>query len=98
MEKTIPTTLIEIISSTNFLLDAWKKLRKTNRLSKGLSGITINSFEKDLENNISQICKDLKSGNYRFQPTRAVFILSEGNRFEPECIQCRLLQHVWYVG
>ena len=33
MEKTIPTTLIEIISSTNFLLDAWKKLRKTNRLS-----------------------------------------------------------------
>ena len=72
MEKTIPTTLIEIISSTNFLLDAWKKLRKTNRLSKGLSGITINSFEKDLENNISQICKDLKSGNYRFQPTRAV--------------------------
>lgn len=83
MEKTIPTTLIEIISSTNFLLDAWKKLRKTNRLSKGLSGITINSFEKDLENNISQICKDLKSGNYRFQPTRAVVIKKDNGKYRP---------------
>ncbi len=76
-------TLLETRSTSDFLQNAWRNLNKSNRFSKGVSGITIDIFEKDLERNLSQISTELKSGNYEFQPTRATVIKKDNGKYRP---------------
>ncbi|MCY1719225.1 reverse transcriptase domain-containing protein [Prolixibacteraceae bacterium Z1-6] len=76
-------TLLDLLSSNNFLYDAWNQLKKEDETSHGLSGITIEQFKKDLNNNIDNISKSLKNKTYRFSPTRAAIIKKDNGKYRP---------------
>jgi RNA-directed DNA polymerase len=76
-------SLLEKVSSEACLLQAWKKLNKSYEESKGLSGLTIESFGKSLETRIPSISSQLKSHKYRFSPNRAVVIQKDNGKFRP---------------
>ncbi|MBP6732616.1 MAG: hypothetical protein KA149_11190 [Chitinophagales bacterium] len=68
------STLLENISTPQSLRNAWAKLNKTNKESKGLSTETIQEFQNALESNILEVSKQLKSGKFRFSKVRGVVI------------------------
>lgn len=71
---TIPKTLFEEVCSLSNLEDAWRNLNKSNLLSCGCSGMTIDEYKKDIENHLRQISKQLKENNFHFSPTKAAII------------------------
>ncbi|WP_347217553.1 reverse transcriptase domain-containing protein [Chryseobacterium sp.] len=76
--------LLQKISTPEALKNAWKKLVKFNKDSHGLSGETIELFDKNLDDKILSISKKLKSNNYYFRPTRGVLISKKDkNSFRP---------------
>lgn len=60
----IPQSLVE---------EAWKQVKK-NKGAAGIDGVTIEDFEKDLENNLYKIWNRMSSGSYFPPPVRTVEI------------------------
>lgn len=76
-------TLLEKISSVESLKKAWDNLDKTNKSSYGLSGETIEDFEKNKDDKITSISALLLKGKYFFSPNRAVLIPKNNGKFRP---------------
>ena len=66
------------LCSTRLLHDAWRKLNKSNRQSHGLSDETIDVFDHNLNDRISQISTLLKTNSYGFSNTRAAIFPKGG--------------------
>ena len=78
------TSLLEKISSIENLKEAWNKLDKTNKESHGLSGETIEIFEKNKEDKLASISEKLKTGKFKFHQTRGVLISKKDRKsFRP---------------
>lgn len=75
--------LLEKISSQESLKKAWENLDKHNKSSHGLSGETIEDFEKNLVDKISSISSNLKKNTYLFSQNRAVLIPKSNGKFRP---------------
>jgi retron-type reverse transcriptase len=54
------------------LLRAFQRQRRA--ASAGVDGMTVESYERDLERNIRGLCDRVHSGRYRPQPVRRTFI------------------------
>lgn len=76
-------TLLEKISSAESLKKAWDNLDKTNKSSHGISGETIEDFEKNKDDKIASISSLLLKGKYFFSPNRAVLIPKNNGKFRP---------------
>ena len=77
-------TLLQKISTFKALKQAWDALDKINLYSQGLSGVTIEQFATNLENNLKEISKQLSSNNYTFKKNRAVaYRKSDKKSFRP---------------
>ncbi|AZA54763.1 reverse transcriptase domain-containing protein [Chryseobacterium sp. G0201] len=84
MEKKTNKTLLKKISTPEALKNAWNKLVKFNKESRGLSGMTIEKFGENLDDHILSISKRLKTNNYKFSQTRGVLIVKKDkNSFRP---------------
>ena len=75
--------LIDKISSEKNLHSAWKKLKKYNLKSHGLSGVSIEDFKLNIDEHIKSISEKLKSNSFRFSPTRAVAIQKSNGSYRP---------------
>lgn len=81
---TTEITLLEKISGYKFLENAWNQLNKYNKDSHGLSGETIEHFERSKEDKLKSISEKLKNNTYQFSPNRGVLIPKKGNNsFRP---------------
>lgn len=67
--------LLQKLQTPRNLRSAWKELNKSNRHSHGLSQETIEDFDKNLDQNLSLIRKQLKQKEYIFSPVRAAVIV-----------------------
>ena len=76
-------TLLEKISSVESLKKAWDNLDKTNKSSHGISGETIEDFEKNKDDKITSISSLLLKGRYFLSPNRAVLIPKNKGKFRP---------------
>jgi RNA-directed DNA polymerase len=76
-------TLLDQLSAKDFLQEAWNQLKKENETSHGLSGLTIEQFKENLENNIDKISKSLKDKTYKFSSTRAAIIKKDNGKYRP---------------
>lgn len=76
-------TLLEKISSVESLKKAWDNLDKTRKTSHGISGETIEDFEKNKDDKIASISSLLLKGKYFFSPNRAVLIPKNNGKFRP---------------
>jgi RNA-directed DNA polymerase len=76
-------TLLEKISSVESLKKAWDNLDKTNKSSRGISGETIESFEKNKDDKITSISSLLLKEKYFLSPNRAVLIPKSNGKFRP---------------
>ena len=56
-------TMFEKLCSERTIIDAWKHI-KVKGASGGIDGLSISTFEMDLENNLTEIINDLKSGKW----------------------------------
>jgi RNA-directed DNA polymerase len=77
------TTLFQELCSVHHLFLAWKYLNKTNEASFGLSGESLGDFGINIDANIEILSQQLKSGNFRFSPTRPYLILKDNGKFRP---------------
>jgi RNA-directed DNA polymerase len=59
------------ISDKHHLRKAWYQISKRNMLSKGSDNVTIKAFKASLDQNLSDISSELRSGRYTFQKLRA---------------------------
>jgi RNA-directed DNA polymerase len=59
------------ISDKRHLHKAWREISKRNMLSKGSDNVTIKAFKASLDQNLSDISSELRSGRYTFQKLRA---------------------------
>ena len=48
--------------------------RQKRRASAGVDGITVDDYERDLEDNLRDLCARVHTGRYRPRPVRRVFI------------------------
>lgn len=81
--STPPNTLKEKVSDYVFLYEAWNKLDKSNKYSSGLSGETIQDFERNLKTKLEQISKELKNDKFSFGKTKAVAIPKVKGGYRP---------------
>lgn len=72
-------SLLEEISEEEYLMIAWKELRKSNLDSYGLSGVTIEDYKKKLDENIPSLSVRLKTEGFKFSPTRAAVMPKDRN-------------------
>ena len=78
------STILQEISTTKYLKNAWDKLSKINPYSHGISDENIDSFRNNLEERIKSISERLISENYRFKPYRPVTIpKKEKGKYRP---------------
>lgn len=76
--------LITQISDPAFLKQAWLKLNKSNKDSRGISEETISDFSNNLDSNLQEISRLLKKKQYIFNEVRPVLIpKNEANKFRP---------------
>ena len=77
-------TLLEKISDSSHLENAWNQLYKFNTLSHGMSGETISQFAKNKEDKLQSISEKLKKNEYKFSNNRGVLIPKNGsNKYRP---------------
>ena len=77
-------TILQEISTPEYLRGAWDKLNKANPFSHGISDENIDSFRNNIEEKIKSISRRIQSGEYRFKPYRPVLIpKKEKNKFRP---------------
>jgi len=75
---------------------AFKAVKK-NRGAAGLDKMSIKMFEKNLEQNLDALMRDLKSRSYQPIPLKRVFIPKGGGKFRPlgiPAVRCRVAQEV----
>jgi len=75
--------LLEKISSQENLLNAWGKLNKTNKSSRGLDNVSIEEFGENINDKILSISNKLKDGTFQFTANRAVLIPKDNGEFRP---------------
>src|SRR5690606_1334038 len=80
---TFQKSLLEVLSSREHINKAWKSLNKYNRISRGLSGETIDDFESNLESNLQSISDQLKIKKYQFSKSRVVAAKKQSGGFRP---------------
>jgi RNA-directed DNA polymerase len=78
-----PIKLFDEFSSIEHLTWAWKQLNKTNLDSFGLSGESLSDFRSDIDVNIKALSEELKSGKFKFSPTRPYLIPKDNGKFRP---------------
>jgi len=66
----------------NLMKKAFKAVRK-NRGAAGIDKISISMFERNLEQNLTKLMKDLKKGAYWSIPLRRKYIPKAPNKFRP---------------
>ena len=74
---------------------AWMKVRQANKSSKGIDGITIESFEKNAENQIVALATELRTRAYRPRPLKRVYLpkADGSNRaISINCVRDRVVQ------
>jgi group II intron reverse transcriptase/maturase len=76
-------SLLNQLTKKENLDRAWNLLKKENEDSCGLSGITINDFNKNLDSNLKNIRTELKNKAYKFSPTRAAIIKKDNGNYRP---------------
>ena len=59
------------ISDKRHLYRAWREISKRNMLSKGSDNVTMKAFKASLDQNLTDISSELRSGQYTFQKLRA---------------------------
>jgi RNA-directed DNA polymerase len=69
-------------SAPENLLRAWKKLPKKKH-SRGFDEETIEAFKRDLEQNIRQISRELRSGTFEFTPLLGLLLPKPGGGMRP---------------
>lgn len=69
---------IETISQNSSLKKAWEALKR-NKKSYGIDEVTIADFGANLDANLVDISKKLKSGTYKFAPVRGVALPKPGS-------------------
>lgn len=62
------------------LYEAFKKLRKN--ASAGVDGVTFQEYQKELGRNLQDLWERVKSGRYRAQPLRRIYIPKEDGKSE----------------
>jgi RNA-directed DNA polymerase len=73
------------------------KAVKRNRGAAGLDKVSIKMFEKNLDQNLEALMKDLKTRSYEPIPLRRVYIPKGGGKFRPlgiPAVRCRVAQEV----
>ena len=73
------------------------KAVKRNRGGAGLDKVSIKMFEKNLEQNLDALMKDLKTRSYEPIPLKRVYIPKGGGKFRPlgiPAVRCRVAQEV----
>ena len=73
------------------------KAVKRNRGAAGLDKVSIKMFEKNLEQNLDALMRDLKTRSYEPIPLRRVHIPKGGGKFRPlgiPAVRCRVAQEV----
>ena len=73
------------------------KAVKRNRGAAGLDKVSIKMFEKNLEQNLDSIMRDLKSRSYEPIPLKRVYIPKGKGKFRPlgiPAVRCRVAQEV----
>lgn len=80
--KTNNSLLIKLSSKEN-LQNAWNLLKKENEESHGLSGITINDFDKNLSANLDLIAAEIVNQTFEFSSTRATVIKKDNGKYRP---------------
>lgn len=76
-------TLLEQISDKKHLEDSWRKLNKTNKKSAGISHITIEDFEKNLQINIEDISNQLEVNTFTFGKVKGATIKKKDGKHRP---------------
>lgn len=71
------TTLLEKLSSIDFLKKSWATLNKANKASKGVTDETIEDFSNNLETNLKVISSQISKGKYQFSKVRPVALKKE---------------------
>jgi RNA-directed DNA polymerase len=66
-------SLIDRVCAPENLADAWRRVRRNIRVrnratSRGVDGVSIEDFERDLEANLARLGRELREGTYRPQP------------------------------
>ena len=90
--------LNSIFSNPGLLL-SWKRT-KLKGSSPGIDGVSIQEFERDLENNLSELKDSLINQNYIPEPYKRIFIKKESNKFRPIAIMSlkdRIVQNAVYL-
>ena len=75
---------------------AFKAVKK-NRGAAGLDKVSIKMFEKNLEQNLDALMRDLKSRTYKPIPLKRVYIPKGGGKLRPlgiPAVRCRIAQEV----
>lgn len=67
------------ISDKEFLRKAWRETSKRNMQSRGLDNVTIRAFKSRLDENLSDISNELRTGKYEFKKLRAHAIKKSGS-------------------
>ena len=87
LQETLPVKARKAHSLTgritnDLMLKAFKAVKK-NRGAAGIDKISISMFEKQLEQNLTRLMKDLKSGAYQPKPLRRKLIPKAPGKFRP---------------
>ncbi|QNI31048.1 hypothetical protein H7849_18335 [Alloacidobacterium dinghuense] len=67
------------VSDKEFLRKAWREISKRNMQSRGLDNVTIRAFKSRLDENLSDISNELRTGKYEFKKLRAHAIKKSGS-------------------
>lgn len=79
-EKKVHSLVDKVYSKKNLAL-AWKAV-KENRGAGGVDGVSLADFETNLDENLRHLGKDLRTGGYKPQPLRRVYIPKTGKKDE----------------
>lgn len=80
-DRTRKFSSIAHLLTVEALFEAFTRLRKD--ASEGVDAVTYRDYEKQAEQNIQTLWEKLKSGKYRAQPLRRVYIPKEDGRKRP---------------
>lgn len=78
-----PKTLLQEISYIRSLRKAWANLNKSNPDSRGISGVTISTFQVNLDSNLKSIQRKLRKKKYQFSKLRAIAIHKSNKDIRP---------------
>ena len=77
------------IFSDNLLLNAWYKVKNKNTAG-GIDGVSIEEFEKNLDENLLQLKQSLLSQTYVPEPYERIYIKKENFTFYFPIVTCIL--------